>query len=331
MMIPIKMRYSQDNKVLLLARDYEHNLESLIAQICWLGGMPVVVTLNDLRNSFATTIMKDGNDTTLIGCVSGKRKSFNIKEIRSVWSRGFPVEDMPEIATAQNLIYHQWRYYIGYIVSQLSGAVWMNSLEAIALANNRLTQLKVATACGFKVPDSLVSNRRQDVENFIAENGEVIVKQISSGHPRECADRLLFARKLDRTSLSAYSDNIANSPSLYQSLVEKDTELRVYFVDGAVYCAGMRISGGDDVDSRSLIAKKHYFKYSLDDATINKVHRLTNMMNLRYAAIDMAVDKFGDLIFFEVNHSGQWGYVEKETGIPVTQAIASKVVAYAKA
>ncbi|WP_232764300.1 hypothetical protein, partial [Xanthomonas sp. SHU 308] len=61
------MRYSQDNKVLLLARDYEHNLESLIAQICWLGGMPVVVTLNDLRNSFATTIMKDGNDTTLIG------------------------------------------------------------------------------------------------------------------------------------------------------------------------------------------------------------------------------------------------------------------------
>ncbi|WP_185910661.1 MULTISPECIES: hypothetical protein [Xanthomonas translucens group] len=330
-MNPIKMRYSQDNKILLFARDYEHNIESLIAQICWLGGMPIVVTLNDLRNSFATTIIKDGNDTTLIGSVSGKRKDFNIREIRSVWSRGFPVEEMPEIATAQNLTYHQWKYYIGYIITQLSGAVWMNSLDAIASTNNRLTQLKVATLCGFKVPDSLVTNRRRDVEEFIAEYGEIIVKQISSGHPRECADRLLFARKIDCANLAIYSSNIASSPSLYQSLVDKEIELRVYFVDGEVYCAGMRISGGDDVDSRSLISKKHYFKFSLDETTISKIRQLTSAMNLRYAAIDMAIDRRGDLVFFEVNHSGQWGYVERETGIPVTQSIASKVVAYAKA
>lgn len=65
--------------------------------------------------------------------------------------------------------------------------------------------------------------------------------------------------------------------------------------------------------------------------TIMKVRRLAVALELRYAAVDMAIDSGGNLVFFEANHSGQWGYIEKETGHPITQSIAEELVSRAQA
>jgi glutathione synthase/RimK-type ligase-like ATP-grasp enzyme len=190
--------------------------------------------------------------------------------------------------------------------------------------------MDMAGRCGFSVPRSLVTNEAQEAIAFVRENGSAVVKQISSGHPRECADRLPFAAKVDLDDIRRFEANIRSSPTLFQVVVDKVIELRIYVIENHVFCAGMRIGASDHVDARSLIIDKHYFRFALDADTIGKVRKLVAALDLRYAAIDMAIDSGGNLVFFEANHSGQWGYVEKETGHPITQSIAEELVSHAR-
>lgn len=49
-------------------------------------------------------------------------------------------------------------------------------------------------------------------------------------------------------------------------------------------------------------------------------------MGLLYAAFDFAVTPSGDWIFFECNPSGQWQWLEGETGAAISNAIAQLLI-----
>ncbi len=46
------------------------------------------------------------------------------------------------------------------------------------------------------------------------------------------------------------------------------------------------------------------------------------MVGLTFGAFDFAVDHEGAWIALEINPEGQFGWIEQETGVPVTEAIA---------
>jgi hypothetical protein len=47
--------------------------------------------------------------------------------------------------------------------------------------------------------------------------------------------------------------------------------------------------------------------------------RLMRRLGLVYGAIDLRVRPDGEHVFFEVNPSGQWLFVEERTGLPLTR------------
>jgi glutathione synthase/RimK-type ligase-like ATP-grasp enzyme len=49
--------------------------------------------------------------------------------------------------------------------------------------------------------------------------------------------------------------------------------------------------------------------------------RLLVSLQLSYGAIDFIVDPEGRHFFLEINPSGQWGWIEKALGTPITDAI----------
>ncbi|MCX2971922.1 ATP-dependent carboxylate-amine ligase, partial [Streptomyces sp. JHD 1] len=51
------------------------------------------------------------------------------------------------------------------------------------------------------------------------------------------------------------------------------------------------------------------------------VLRMLKRLELPYGAFDFAVTPDGDWRFLEVNPSGQFGFVEQATGLPITAAI----------
>lgn len=53
-----------------------------------------------------------------------------------------------------------------------------------------------------------------------------------------------------------------------------------------------------------------------------KLRMLMKKMNLHFGAIDMIVTPSGDYVFLEINPSGQWGWIEVLTKMPISEAIA---------
>ena len=311
---------------MLLTRPYERNVEGLASAVRWLGAVPVVLSSADIKRCrVVSTIGRDFESTTIeYGARRGDR--LVLDEVRSIWSRGFALDVAPRTGTGASLAYQQWRYYTDYVVGKLQHAFWMNSHAAIQGANNRLLQMDVARRVGFRTPASLITNRADRALSFLHDHGGAIAKQISSGHPLECADRMLFAARVSSDDILRLRSNIGYSPTLFQEVVDKSVELRVYVVGTQVFCAGMRIDAKDHIDARSLIVDKHYFRFPLDEGMKRQVRELAAALNLRYAAIDLALTRLGELFFFEANPSGQWSYVEAETGHPITQAISEELV-----
>jgi hypothetical protein len=44
-------------------------------------------------------------------------------------------------------------------------------------------------------------------------------------------------------------------------------------------------------------------------------------MGLTYAALDFVVTPEGEHVFLEINPAGQWGWIERALGMPITDAI----------
>ena len=54
----------------------------------------------------------------------------------------------------------------------------------------------------------------------------------------------------------------------------------------------------------------------------SRVAALLDSFALRFAALDFVVDPDGRWWFLECNPNGQWAWIEDETNMPITSAIA---------
>jgi glutathione synthase/RimK-type ligase-like ATP-grasp enzyme len=50
---------------------------------------------------------------------------------------------------------------------------------------------------------------------------------------------------------------------------------------------------------------------------------LMKRLHLVFGCIDMIRTHDGQYVFLEINPSGQWGWIEQFTGLPITKALAS--------
>ncbi len=51
-----------------------------------------------------------------------------------------------------------------------------------------------------------------------------------------------------------------------------------------------------------------------------------NRLGLRFGALDFLVTPDGEWYFLEINPNGQWAWIEQETGLPISDAIADALL-----
>ena len=69
-----------------------------------------------------------------------------------------------------------------------------------------------------------------------------------------------------------------------------------------------------------------YKPHVLPDDVVTSILRLMNCIGLEYGAIDMRLTAEGRYVFFEVNPAGQFLYVERSSGQPITAALVAHLV-----
>jgi hypothetical protein len=208
-------------------------------------------------------------------------------------------------------------------------AHWVNTPGANAKAESKPAQLRAAKRLGMNVPATLITSSRAAARSFVEAEGTVVCKALRSGLiPGVNGDRVLYTQPVDPQMLAGLEE-LGPEPYLFQALVEKSADVRVTVIGERVFACRIDSQSTPDasVDWRRGSAEDlHHESIELDEPTTRRLRDLTAGFGLRFAAIDLAVDRERGYVFFEINPNGQWAWVEQLTGQPLASALADELL-----
>lgn len=213
----------------------------------------------------------------------------------------------------------------------LKDARWVDDLERINTAHNKLRQLRVASEVGFAIPQTLVTNKAESAREFFHQvNGKMVSKLLTSLSRSMEANSsfFLYTSSVKEEDLQD-AESLRYCPMVFQEEIPKQSELRVVYVNGHVFVGALEASvyAAAKVDWRkpgvNVGAWQHH---QLPDEVVSRLQSFMGRFGLLFGALDFIVTPSGEYIFLEVNPIGEWGMLEKDLDLPISSAIADALI-----
>ena len=221
----------------------------------------------------------------------------------------------------------QWENILSSLLNELK-CNWINNPTAISHAEDRIKQLSVARDLGFDIPASVITNDPNVASNFYNIcKGNMIIKVLH--HHRIDVQNTAFSIFSQVISASHLKElkALVNAPCMLQERINKEYELRVTVVGDSIFA--VRLDPPDnlmfDLHSYTLseISKK---AVTIPVVLQERCKEMLKKLNLDYAALDFAVDRNGRTFFLEANASGDWHWIERDTGLPITDSVVNLIL-----
>ncbi|GAA2521121.1 MULTISPECIES: ATP-grasp ribosomal peptide maturase [Streptomyces] len=249
------------------------------------------------------------------GLLSANGHVVSMGALRSVWVRR-PGEPAAHAAEPSPWLTEETRQALfGMLYS--ASARWMNSPRHADRARLKPWQLRTADLSGFAVPPTVVTTFPRLARQFAEEHGEVVVKSASGPPPGEPP----LALPTTLVGPDADFSGVAAGPALLQRYIPKRADIRLTCVGSRLFAA-RKTAEPDQVDGRYGDSDHTWEAVPVPDRIRKSVHDYLDRAQLAYAAFDFAEDEDGFWWFLECNQSGQFGFVELETGQPISEAVA---------
>jgi glutathione synthase/RimK-type ligase-like ATP-grasp enzyme len=246
--------------------------------------------------------------------------------LTGVWCRGLYRFARGRLTSAAGVDRYVAReaYAALYGAAETAPPSWMNKPSATASAESKPLQLRTAIDVGFRVPGTLISNRPAAIRDFVRQSSAV-AKTLSGTRvvTGQGADVLYTQTLPDFDDVE--DGELAASPAIYQRRIDKAFDVRITIVGKKIFAVRL-FTPSEPVDWRAAPdADVRYEPCTLDGDVAAKCFALVERFGLRYGAIDMVVDTRGDWFFLELNPAGQWGWLERTTGLRITDAIVDEL------
>jgi glutathione synthase/RimK-type ligase-like ATP-grasp enzyme len=300
--------------VLLLGSPHDPH----VAAVAWALGVNGVGSLSapsipfgeDFRLSIS---MGDGGEHLHMSGLS-------VENLRSVWVRR-PRQPSPAFGMPADRKYldDEWgrvQKNLFALTDSFTRALWINAPEAAIRGENKLLQLHVAREAGLSVPETLVSNDAAQARRFIARHGTVVFKTFGMHMWRNRSEDTYHSAGV--TLLDANSDipddALALCPGIFQPFVRKRCDVRATVVGDRIFA--IKLSKGLDdayVDWRINTREDdfHAEPFDLPEGVERRLRVMMRELGLVFGCVDMVADEDGNLVFLEVNQSGQFLFVER--------------------
>ncbi|MDR2652582.1 MAG: hypothetical protein LBC68_09775 [Prevotellaceae bacterium] len=256
-------------------------------------------------------------------------------EVTAVWERRpelpkeLPVENLPEI-NKHNL--EEARGFLSFLRYYLKDVYSIGSIVYDRVNASKMLQLKTAQDLGIRVPATCFSNRKEDIVRF-AENYEYIVlKSIENDNVWLGGEQeyVFYAQKVKSSLLADKPDEMfSQTVSFVQNYIEKQFELRITVVDYQVFAC--KIDSQILDDDKGKIDWRQGYDYGLKHEPFELPRKIkyfcslflsTLGINPGFGCFDMIVTPNNEYVFLECNPNGQWLWIELETGMKISAAIA---------
>jgi glutathione synthase/RimK-type ligase-like ATP-grasp enzyme len=300
--------------ILIIAPHNDIHARSVATDIESAGAEAVILDMDEFGTgallSHSIGIVESGAVTTNAG------RRIAVEEVGSIWARrvGWP-RPSPAVRDPEdrNFVVREWDAAIdGLFASagvELVSPVWAQNAAVKPL------QLSLAQRAGLRVPDTLVSNSREDVERFVdAHRGRVVHKVLTVAREGIAETRAWCDG--DRTALA----DLGFAPTVFQERIDAAFDVRATVIGSDIFTMRISVAPGT-VDSRfDFDAECEPMALPVDIE--DKLHHLMKDLSLVFGAIDLRVTPEGEFIFFEINPQGQFLFVEILTGMPLSAALA---------
>lgn len=200
-------------------------------------------------------------------------------------------------------------------------------VRSLHWAGDKSWQLRLAPQLGFEIPPTLISNDPSELLEFYREhNGKLVCKALHFPHfpAADGDDRWIFTTQLVTPRDAGYAESVRYCPAIFQAYVPKQLELRVTVVGERVFAC--------EIHSQETERTRYdWRRYDLEH-TPHRVHelppeitercvRIVRELGVCYGAMDLVLTPDGRYVFLEVNPMGQYLWIEKLTGMPISEAI----------
>ncbi|MDK1346659.1 ATP-grasp ribosomal peptide maturase [Streptomyces sp. 378] len=253
------------------------------------------------------------------GHLSAGGRLVSIGGLRSVWVRR---PGVPAARAAQPSAWlTQEAAQALYGMLRGSDARWMNQPDAARRARHKPWQLRLAQRCGLPVPATLITTFPRAAREFAERYPDLVVKPVSGAHPQDPPRAVPTSRVPPDTDFSA----VALGPTLLQRRISKRADIRLTVVGERMLAARKataRDADPDEVDVRFAAPGSPWEPVDVPSSIGPGVLSYLCEAELAYGAFDFVEDTDGTWWFLECNQSGQFGFVEVETGQPIARSIA---------
>jgi hypothetical protein len=248
--------------------------------------------------------------------------SINLADFVGIWWRR---PNDPDLAT---LVSHPSyrRFAMAECDQALTGSLvayipnFINPIHSSRKANRKIQQLTVASQLGLRIPATLVTSNPDEARSFYRMvNSRCIYKPFTG------CDFGLFETRILADADFADLWRLRTCPTIFQEHIEGDYDLRVTIVGRTLFSAKLLFrEGRHPVDSR--VDRIPIEPTELPSEIKTKLLQLIDYFGLVYAAIDLRFSASEGYTFFELNPEGQFLWIEIETGLKISAALAARLV-----
>ncbi|MET9269877.1 ATP-grasp ribosomal peptide maturase [Kribbella sp. NPDC003557] len=246
-------------------------------------------------------------------------RTVDLGSVRSVYYRRPSSYTAPPTMTEHDgqFAKEQARHGMAGIVASVRGR-WVNHLWRTLEAEFKPTQLTVAHAAGFLIPPTIITNRVDDARAFAKEHGPIVYKPL---HNTDLVgpDGNVAAIWVDDVHVADLDDSLGLTLHLFQRRVDKVADVRTTVIGNQIF--SVRIDS-PYLDWRRDYEQVSYTVIDTPEDVERRCRRYLDRFGLLFGAFDFGLSHDNTWVWYECNTAGQWHWLELETGLPMTAALA---------
>ena len=269
--------------------------------------------------------------------LTNEEGEFDLREVTAIWHRRLRFGAHLPAGLDKQLRHASLREASASAHGLLASlkAFRMDHIQHIRRAENKQLQLQVARELGLDIPRTLTTNDPTAVRAFAksCENG-IVTKMLSSfAIYEEGKELVVFTNRVKPEDLADLS-GLSICPATFQELVPKSLEIRVTVVGQRVMSASVdsQVSERAAHDWRrdGVSMLQDWRPYQLPVEIEEKILRLMDYFSLNYGALDIILTPDGKHVFIELNPCGEFFWLERTPGLPISGAIAALLLGHSQ-
>ncbi|WP_434387992.1 MvdC/MvdD family ATP grasp protein [Melittangium boletus] len=325
---------SSRDTVLLLTHEADHfTVDRVAAAVSRRGVRPVRIDVEGFPARWElTSVLGPSGEDVVLHTPAGAVHAW---QVHAVWLRRRPA---PRLEASLDPAWREGRARAARAALEgaldglsAAGCRFINPLEADAAAENKARQLRLARQLGLEVPRTVVTNDPARVRAFFEEvQGRMVAKMLTPLSQSMRGDAPFVYTSAIRPDHLEHLDGLRHGPMVFQERLDKAHALRVAVVGARCFTGALEASrsAAGQVDRRRARHEESPWAHgTLPPAVAGRLVRLVAALGLVYGAADFIVTPEGRCVFLEVNPGGEWGMLERNLELPISEALADALSA----